>query len=71
MTSHGGSLDIREQCVAEAAVGPSRDATSLSRCAEIVDLIAVEADRDGAPRAATILRAVAGMLRADAAVPQR
>jgi hypothetical protein len=43
------------------------DAAPLSRCAELLERVAAEADSEGAARAAAILRAVAEMLRTDAA----
>lgn len=49
----------------QAATRP--DAAPLCRCAEFIDRVATEADSEGAARAAAILRAVAEMLRTDAA----
>jgi hypothetical protein len=58
----------RRSATSQAATRP--DAAPLSRCAELVDHVATEADSEGAARAAAILRAVAEMLRTDAAARQ-
>jgi hypothetical protein len=71
MTIQGGRRAIVAERNADAPASAPLNAAPLSRCAELVDHLAAEADREGAARAAAILRAVAGMLRADVAAPQR
>jgi len=60
-------VEQRNASVTNALIGAAPNAGPLVRCAEIADRIAAEADREGATRAAAILRAFAGVLRADVA----